>query len=174
MWKRLFHVIGHVARILDQEVVLDDGPGDAHRVAFLEGIQADGMRRHLAGDDHHGDAVHVGRGNAGDGIGHARAGGDQRHADVTRGAGVTIGRMHRRLLMAHQHVLDGVLLVERVVNVQHRATGVAPDVLDAFGLQGLDEDFGTAQFGNGELGDFCCGRCRRSDFGFGDFHDQPL
>jgi hypothetical protein len=43
-------------------------------------------------------------------------------------------------------VLDGVLLVERVVDVQDRAAGIAPDVLDAFGLQGLDEDFGAAEF----------------------------
>jgi hypothetical protein len=34
-------------------------------------------------------------------------------------------------------MLDGVLLVERVVDVQNRAAWVAPDVLDAFGLQCL-------------------------------------
>jgi hypothetical protein len=72
MWKAFFIVIGQIAHVLDQEVVLDDGARDAHGVAFLEGIQADGRRGHLAGDDHHRDAVHVGRGNAGDGIGHAR------------------------------------------------------------------------------------------------------
>ncbi len=43
--------------------------------------------------------------------------------------------MHGGLFVPHQHVLDAVLLVQRVVDVQHRAAGVAPDVLDAFGLQ---------------------------------------
>jgi hypothetical protein len=51
----LFHDLGHVARVLDQEVVLDDGTRDAHRIAFLEGVQPDGRRGHLAGDDHHRD-----------------------------------------------------------------------------------------------------------------------
>jgi hypothetical protein len=68
----------------------------------------------------------------GDGVGHARAGGDQRHAHVARGPGVAVGRVHGRLLMAHEHVLDGVLLVQGVVDVEHRAARVAPDVLDAF------------------------------------------
>jgi hypothetical protein len=154
----LFHGLGQVAHVLDQEVVLDDGPGDADGVALLEGVQADGGRGHLAGDDHHRDAVHVGRGNAGDGIGHAGAGGDQRHADVAGGAGIAVGRMHGSLLVAHQHVLDGVLLVERVVDVEYRTAGVAPDVLDAFGLKGLDEDFRTAEFWCGCAGG--CGCCR--------------
>ena len=89
--------------------------------------------------------VHVGGGDAGHGIGHARARGDQRDADVAGGAGVAVGGVHRGLLVAHQHVLDGVLLVERVVDVQHRAARVAPEVLDVLGLQALDEDFGAVR-----------------------------
>jgi hypothetical protein len=119
----LLHRPRQVAHVLHQEVVLDDGAGDADGVALLEGIQADrgvgtwpvmitiGMR------------VHVGRGDAGDGIRHAGAGGDQRHADLTGGAGVAVGRVHRGLLVAHQHVLDGVLLVERVVDVSTAPPG---------------------------------------------------
>jgi hypothetical protein len=148
----LLHDHGQVANVLDQEVVLDDGPGDAHGVALLESVQADGRDGDLAGDDDHGDAVHVGRGNAGHGIGHAGSGGDQRHADIAGGAGVAVGRVDGRLLVAHQHVLDGVLLVKRVVDVQHGTTGVTPDVLDAFGLQGLDEDFRSAEFLGGGTG----------------------
>jgi hypothetical protein len=123
--------------VLDQEVVLDDGARDANGVALLEGIQANGGRGHLAGDDHHRNAVHVGRGNAGDRIGDARAGGDQRHTDVARGARIAVGRMHGRLFVAHQHVLDGVLLVESVVDVQDGTAGVAPDVLDVSACRAL-------------------------------------
>jgi hypothetical protein len=78
-----------------------------------------------------GIAVHVRGGDAGHGIGDAGAGGDQGHADVAGGARIAVGGVHRGLLVAHQHVLDGVLLVERVVDVQDRAARVAPDVLDA-------------------------------------------
>ena len=67
--------------------------------------------------------------------------GDQRHADLAGGARVAVGGVHGGLLVAHQHVLDRVLLVQRVVDVEHRAAGVAPEVLDAFGLQAADEDF---------------------------------
>ncbi|MNT73984.1 hypothetical protein D3C72_2127490 [compost metagenome] len=45
--------------------------------------------------------------------------------------------------MAHQHVLDGVLFVERVVDVENRTAGIAPDVLHVLSLKRLDEDLGT-------------------------------
>ena len=159
----LFHGFRQIARVLDQEVVLHDGTGNAHGIAFLKRVQADCMRRHLPGDDHHRDAVHVGRGDAGDGIGHAWAGGDQGHADVACGAGVTVGRMNRRLFVANQHVLNRVLFEERVVNVQDGATGVTPDVLDLFGLQCFNQNLCAAQFVVGGR----VGNGRGSHFGFG-------
>ena len=53
--------------------MFDNRTGNAHRVAFLKGIHANGMRRHLTADDDHGNAVHVGSGDAREGIGNARA-----------------------------------------------------------------------------------------------------
>ena len=158
-----------VTHILDEEIVLDDGTRNTHGVALLESIQANRWRGHLAGNDDHGNGVHVGRGDAGDGIGQARAGSDQRHTHVACGAGVAVGSMHSRLFVAHQHVLNGVLLVQRIVDVEHRTTGVAPDVLHVFGLQGLDEDFCAHEFGRTD-GAGGCG-CVVS---LGEFHDQPL
>jgi hypothetical protein len=75
-------VVRQVAHVLDEEVVLDHGTGDADRVAFLEGVLADRVGRHLAGNHHHRDRIHVGGGEAGDGIGDARTGGDEGHADL--------------------------------------------------------------------------------------------
>jgi hypothetical protein len=72
--------------------------------------------------------------------------------------------------MAHQHVLDGVLLVERVVDVEDGTTRVTPDVFHTFGLQGADHDFGAHElFGGGGL---CGGSC--GQFGLVDFHDEPF
>ena len=71
--------------------------------------------------------------------------------------------------LAHQHVVVGFLFVQGVVDVEDGAAGVAPDVLDVLGLQGLDEDFGAAQFGRP-----VAGRGGGLEFGLGDFHDQPL
>ena len=58
-------------------------------------------------------------------------------------ARIAVGGVHRGLLVAHQHVLDLVLLEERVVDVQHRAAGIAEDVLDALRLQAAHEDLGA-------------------------------
>ena len=44
-------------------------------------------------------------------------GSDQGHADFAGGARIAVGSVHGGLLVAHQHVLDRVLLVERVVDV---------------------------------------------------------
>ena len=45
---------GEILDVLDQEVVLDAGPGDANRIALLESVLADVGGRHLAGEHHHG------------------------------------------------------------------------------------------------------------------------
>jgi hypothetical protein len=42
---------------------------------------------------------------------------------------------------------DGVLLVQGVVDVEHGAAGVAPEVLDPFGLQAAYEDFRAIELG---------------------------
>ncbi len=53
--------------------------------------------------------------------------------------------MRRALLVAHEDVLDLVLLEQLVVDVQDRAAGIAEDVLDAFFLQAADDDFRTGE-----------------------------
>ena len=126
--------------------MLDDGARDADGVALLEGVHANRGGRHLSADDDQRNAVHVGGGNAGHGVRQAGAGGDQRDADIARGAGVAIGGVDGGLFVAHQHMLNSVLLVESVVNVQHCAAGITPDVLDTFGLKRFDEDFSAPKF----------------------------
>jgi hypothetical protein len=43
--------------------------------------------------------------------------------------------MDRSLFVAHEDMLDGVLLEEGVVDMEYGTARIAPDVLDAFGLQ---------------------------------------
>ena len=57
-------------------------------------------RLHLAGDGHHGHAVHVGVGDAGDQVGGARTRGGQADPHLARGAGVAVGRVAGALLVA--------------------------------------------------------------------------
>ena len=67
--------------------------------------------------------------------------GHQHDADLAGGAGIALGGVHRRLLVAHQDVADGVLLEQRVVDRQYRAAGIAEDDLHALILQGAEQDF---------------------------------
>ena len=114
----LFHGDSQIANVLDQEVVLHDWARDAHGIALLKSIQSNRRGRHLAGDDHHGDAVHIGRCNACDSIGHPGSRCDQCNSHLPRGTRITVGGMHSSLLMPNQHMLHGVLLVQGVVNVE--------------------------------------------------------
>jgi len=106
----LLHRRRQVAHVLDQEVVLDAGPRDADRIALLEGVLADGVGRHLAGDDDQRNRIHVRRGDAGHGVGNARPGSDQADADPVRRTRIGVGRMDGSLLVTDQNVLDLVLL----------------------------------------------------------------
>ena len=49
--ERLVQHARQIVDVLHQIIVLGAGPGDADRVALLEGVVADQMRRHLPGDD---------------------------------------------------------------------------------------------------------------------------
>ena len=49
--------------------------------------------------------------------------------------------MRGGLLVAHQNVIDFVLLEQRVINVQYRAPGIPEDVLHSLVLQSADHHF---------------------------------
>ncbi len=53
--ERLVQHARQVGDVLDQVIVLGAGPGDADRIALLEGVVADHVGRHLAGDAHERD-----------------------------------------------------------------------------------------------------------------------
>ena len=97
--------LGELGDVLDQVVVLGTGAGNAHDVHFLKGVVADEGRRHLPGDDHHRDGVHVGRGYACHRIGCAGARRYQAYPYLTRGPRVAVGHVDGALLVAYQHVL---------------------------------------------------------------------
>jgi len=123
--------------------VLDHRAGNADGVAFLEGVLANGVARHLAGNHHHRNGVHVCGGQAGHRIGDARSGSDQRHAHFVRAARVRIGGMDSGLLMANEDVLEFVLLEDGVVDIEDGAAGISENVFYAFLSEAADNDFGA-------------------------------
>ena len=124
-----------------QEAVLHYRPGDTHHIGFLEGVLANQVRLHLAGKHHDGYGVHVGGGDAGNGIGGARPGGHQHNPRLARRPGIAIGGVSSGLLMPHQDVRNLRVLEQRVVNMQDRATGIAEDELDTFVFQCAGDHF---------------------------------
>ena len=93
--------LGNVAGFLAQEAVLHHRTGDADHVGLLERILPDHAGRHLAGQDHQRDGIHVGGRDPRDAVGGAGTRGHQHSAHLAGGAGVTVRHVHSGLLMPH-------------------------------------------------------------------------
>jgi hypothetical protein len=52
--------------------------------------------------------------------------------------------MDRTLLVPDEHMLDLLLLEERVIDRQHRTAGIAEEMLDALILKGANDHFGAS------------------------------
>ena len=144
IWNASWIVAPSLRRILHQIIVLGAVPRDADRIGLLERVGADQGGRHLPGDDDHRDRIHQRVGDAGDGVGRARARGDEHDAGLAGRPRIAFRRVGRGLLMADEDVADPLLLEHRVVDRQHRAAGIAEHDLHAEIAQRLDQDIGSA------------------------------
>jgi len=135
-----------IVHVLYKIVVLGARPCDADGVAFLECVVADQMRRHLPSEHDDRNRIHQRVGEAGDGIGRARPRGDEYRAHLAGRPRIALGSVHRALLVAHEDVPELVLLEQRVIDRQHRAAGIAENVLDALIEQRLDHHFRAGHF----------------------------
>ncbi len=102
---------------LHHKTVLNDGPRNADHIRFLKGILADQVALHLPRQHHHGNRIHVGGGNAGNGIGRTRTGSHQHDTGFAGRPRVTVRRMGGGLFMAHQHVRNLAVLEQGIVDV---------------------------------------------------------
>ncbi len=127
-----------------QVVVLGARPRDADRVALLEGIGADEVRRHLAGDADHRDGIQHRVGERGHDVGGARAGRHEHDAGTAGRAGVALGHMAGAGLVTHEDVAHVLLLEDLVVDRQDRSAGIPEDGIDAVVLQRLDHHLRAA------------------------------
>ena len=146
--KCLMNDARQLAGVFHQIIMLGAVARDADRVRFLKGIGADQLRWHLTRDDDHGDRIHQRVGDAGDGIGRAGAGGDQDDAGLAGRAGIALRHVGCALFMADQHMLDRGVIVERVINGQHRAAGIAEHDLDTEIDQAFNQYVRAALFGH--------------------------
>ncbi len=92
------------------------------------GVLAVVVAGHVAGNDHHRDAVEGGVGDSGCGVGHARSKVTEHHRGLAGDPGVAVGGMGGNLLMANIDKADGAFFERR----QHRDIGVAAEAEDMF------------------------------------------
>ena len=124
--------------------------GDADRVRFLEGVGADQLRRNLPGDDDHRDGIEQRVGDAGDRVGRAGPRRDEHDARLAGGAGIALRHVRRALFVADEHVADRGMIIERVIDGQHRAARITEHDFDAQIDQAFDQNVRAALFGHDE------------------------
>jgi len=120
-----------IADAFHQVVMLGAGTRDADGVGLLEGIVADEMGRHLAGQADNRDGIHQGVGQTGHRVGRAGAGGHQHCAHLAGGACIAFGGMDSALLMTDQHMAQCVLLEQLVIDRKYGAARIAENDIDA-------------------------------------------
>ena len=128
---------------LTRIIVLGAGARDADEIGLLESVVANHRGRHLARKDDHRRRIHVGVGDASNGVGRARARGNQHDARPSTNARIALGHVGRALLMANEDV-PNLRVEQSVVSGQNCAAGIAEDYIDAFSDQALDNDLGSA------------------------------
>ena len=139
------HDLRNLRRLADEEAVLHDRAGDADHVGLLKRVGADLVVRHLARNHDDRRRIHVGRRDAGNGVGRARPRRDQDYARPARSAGIPVGHVGRALFVAHQYVLHLLLFENGVVDVQGSPARIPEKVINPFVLQGANQHVGAGQ-----------------------------
>ena len=145
--KSLAHHIGDLLCIAHQESRLGDRHGDTGGVDLLKGILTQQVLAHIAGDKYHGGGIQIGSGDAGGQVRGAGAGGGEADAHLAGGAGITVSRVSRALLVGGQNVVEFTLVtVEFIVQVQDGAAGIAEDGIYVLLQQALHDRLRCGDF----------------------------
>ena len=133
--------------------MLRDGQRDAGDVGFLERVRANQLAADLTGDadDRHG--VHHGRGDAGDHVGRAGAGGGNRDADLSGRAREAIRHVRGALFVPHEDVPDRVV-EHRVVRRKNRSSRIAEHARDSLTHQAFPQNLPASPFHIGPLSSY--------------------
>ena len=127
--------------------MLCNGHRNARDIDLLKAVSPDEAGADVACDRHHGDAVHICRGDARDKVCRTRATRCQNHTCFSCGAGVAVGRVCGPLFVSRHYVayLDAVL-VERIIQIQYRTAGIAKQRLDALFHQNFCKNVRACQY----------------------------
>ena len=121
------------------------GTGDPGNVHFLEGVIADQVRGNLPGDDHHGNRIHVGGGDAGHGVGGARPGGDQANPGASAGPGISVRGVHGALFVTDQD-MPNVGFYQFIIDIDDGAARKTKNGIHALFFQYGHQNLGSGHF----------------------------
>ncbi len=142
--KGLADVGRDILRLFDEAVPFGDGSGDAGDISLLKGVVADEMAGHLTGEHHNGNGIHIGVGDAGDGIGGTGSGGDQHHARFSSRLGIPFGHVGGALFVSYEDVTKKLHIIEPVIQIEHGSAGIAEYDVYVFASQTFKKNVGTA------------------------------
>mmetsp|Transcript_21101 Transcript_21101/g.51973 ORF Transcript_21101/g.51973 Transcript_21101/m.51973 type:complete len:352 (-) Transcript_21101:159-1214(-) len=146
-----------------EHVPLGAGRGDAHRVALLEGVGANRTCRHLPTEDYHGSPILERVLHGRDEVGGAGPAGDEDHTGPSRHTREALGHVPCALLVAAEHKLEVLALIDGIKDGEDGATRVAKDGGDLVLSHHLMKDDGTRLALVGRTGD-CEGHVRLRRF----------
>ena len=140
--ERLMDGLGQFADVLDHEVVLGGGAGDAEGVGFLERVGADQLAGDLAGEGDDGDGIHHRVHQTGHEVGGPGTGGGAADTYAAGGPGVALRCESRILFVTDQYVVQR-MVVECVIKGERYTAGIAEDAVHAFANQTFQQHFGA-------------------------------
>jgi hypothetical protein len=85
----------------------------------------------LTGKRNERNGIHVGVGQAGHDIGHARTGRHQNDAGLTGGLGVAFSHVGGALFVAGEHQVDVLALAKHIENLEHYTAGQSKNRIHA-------------------------------------------
>ncbi len=118
IWNALRMMSARSSTRFDREIMLGHRHGNPGDIHLLEAVPPQQLHRNIAGNGHHGDAVHIGGGDSGDQISCAGAGGGDHHPRLSGGTGIAVGGVGGSLLVSRKHVADPVtVFIQGVVKI---------------------------------------------------------
>ena len=114
--KRFVDGFRQAISFLDQPVMLGAGAGDANGVCLLEGVRTDHERRHLTRQNNNRDRIQKSIRQAGHRVCRPRTRGHKTYARFSGGSGIAFGGVHGALFVAHEDMLDVVLLEQFIID----------------------------------------------------------
>ena len=138
--------ICQILNVLDNKPMLCNRHGNACNIHFLKGILSQHGKCNICRNRYHRHRIHICRCNTRNQIGGAGATGRHTYTYLTCCTSISISGMRCSLLVRSQNMSDFIaMLVQGIINIQDRTSGISENGIHSLFLQTLYYDFRTVQ-----------------------------